>query len=60
MTEAYVTQNYPGIEPAIIAAGASAGLAFVLDVASKIGEDWKPVVFGNWVRDRIEKVLKKK
>jgi hypothetical protein len=58
MTEVYVAQNYPGVEPAIIAAGASAGLAFVLDVASKIGEDWKPVVFGNWIRDRIEKVLK--
>jgi len=57
MAEAYVTQNYPGVEPAIVAAGASAGLAFVLDVASKIGEDWKPVVFGNWVRDRIENVL---
>jgi len=60
MAEAYVTQNYPGAEPAIVAAGASAGLAFILDVASRIGEDWKPVVFGNWVRDRIEKVLKNK
>jgi hypothetical protein len=58
MAEAYVTQNYPGVEPAIFAAGASAGLAFVLDVASKIGEDWKPIVFGNWVKDRIEKVIK--
>ena len=58
MTEAYVAQNYPGVEPAIVAAGASASLAFVLDVASKIGEDWKPVVFGKWARDRIEKVLK--
>jgi hypothetical protein len=57
VAEAYVTQNSPGVEPAIVAAGASAGLAFVLDVASKIGEDWKPIVFGNWVRDRIEKVL---
>jgi len=58
MAEVYVTQNYPGVEPAIVAAGASAGLAFVLDLASKIGKDWKPVVFGNWVRGRIEKVLK--
>jgi len=58
MAEAYVAQNYPGVEPVIVAAGASAGLAFVLDVASKIGEDWKPVVFGNWVRDRIENMLK--
>ena len=60
MTEAYVTQTYPGVEPAIVAAGASVGLAFVLDVASKIGEDWKPVVFGNWVSTRIQKLLKEK
>lgn len=58
MTEAYVNQTYPGVEPAIVAAGASVGLAFVLNVASKIGEDWKPVVFGNWAKDGIEKVLK--
>ena len=58
MAEAYVTQTHSGVEPAIFAAGASAGLAFVLDVASKIGEDWKPVVFGNWVKGRIERVLK--
>jgi hypothetical protein len=60
MAEAYVTQNYPGVEPAIVAAGASTGLAFILDVASRIGEDWKPVVFGNWVSARIQKLLNEK
>jgi hypothetical protein len=57
ITEAYVTQHYPGVEPAIIATGASAGIAFLLDVASKIGQDWKPVVFGNWMREHIERLL---
>lgn len=39
------------------AAGAVAGSAFgyLADIASKIGKDWKPVVFGNWLKERIEK-----
>jgi hypothetical protein len=40
-----------------LVAGASAGLALVLDVASKIGQDWQPVVFGKWMKDRIEYLL---
>ncbi|HWP93384.1 MAG TPA: hypothetical protein VNN20_14415 [Thermodesulfobacteriota bacterium] len=40
------------------AAGSTVG--YVLDIASKLGADWKPVVFGNWFRDRIEKVLDNK
>lgn len=37
------------------AAGSSVG--YVMDVASKLGSDWKPVVFGNWMRNRIEKAI---
>jgi len=37
-------------------AGASTG--YLLDIASRLGTDWRPVVFGNWYRDRIEKVLR--
>jgi hypothetical protein len=42
--------------------GAAAGAAtekgseFVFDVAGKLDEDWKPVVFGDWARDYIERV----
>ena len=36
--------------------GSAAG--FLADIASKLGADWKPVVFGNWARDRIERLLK--
>jgi len=39
------------------AAGGSVG--YVMDVASKLGSDWKPVVFGDWARNRIEKIIEK-
>jgi hypothetical protein len=42
------------------AAGGVAGnvvTGFSLDVASKIGAGWRPVVFGNWLKDRIEKAI---
>jgi hypothetical protein len=44
-------------------AGAAAGTAvgegvkYLFDVGSKLGEEWKPVVFGNWYKGRIEKLL---
>ncbi len=49
-------KTYP--DAALIAGSVSAGVKYLIGVASKIGENWKPVVFGNWVRNRIEKVLK--
>lgn len=36
----------------VVGAG-TAGLAFLIDVASKLGADWRPVVFGNWLRDEV-------
>ena len=42
-----------------VGAVVGSGAGYVLDIASKLGADWKPVVFGNWYRDRIEKVLKR-
>ena len=44
------------------AVGGIAGSAtgFLADIASKLGVDWKPVLFGNWARDRIEKLLQSK
>jgi hypothetical protein len=35
--------------------GAAAG--WLLDMGSRIGAEWKPVVFGNWIKDRIEREL---
>ncbi|MFQ5568291.1 MAG: hypothetical protein ACE5G0_01365 [Rhodothermales bacterium] len=34
-----------------------AGGGYLLDLAAKIGSEWKPVVFGNWMKKRIEKIL---
>ncbi len=41
-----------------VGGGAGAAIAFVTDVAARIGEGWKPVVFGDWLKDRIEKIGK--
>jgi hypothetical protein len=57
LAETYLTYTYADLPTALITGAAS---TFLIDVASKLEEDWKPVVFGNWVRDRIEKVLKSK
>ncbi len=45
--------------PAGGAIGGAAGavLPYLTDIASKIGEGWKPIVFGEWLRTRIEKVI---
>jgi len=39
------------------ATGSSIG--YLTNVASKLGGDWKPVVFGNWARGRIENIVNK-
>ncbi len=40
------------------AAGSSIG--YLSDVASKFRANWKPVIFGNWLRDHIEQVIRDK
>ena len=37
---------------------AGEGTKYLLDVGSKLGEDWKPVIFGNWYKDRIQRFLR--
>jgi hypothetical protein len=41
-------------------AGGVAGSAFsfTTELCSKIGSDWKPVVFGNWLDERIKRIQK--
>jgi len=48
-----------GIEGAALGGGAGSAAGYVLDIASKLGADWKPVVFGTWFKDRIDKALTK-
>lgn len=49
----------PGVEGAVAGAVAGAGIKYITDLASKIGENWRPVVFGNWASTRIKKCLSK-
>ena len=36
---------------------AGSGVAYLAELTAKIGADWKPVVFGDWMRNRIEKSI---
>lgn len=50
-----------GINPvagATVGAGVGESLKYLLDVGSKLGGEWKPVVFGNWYKERIQKLLR--
>lgn len=41
--------------------GALGGLvSYASDIGGKIGTDWRPVVFGDWMRDRISQLDKGK
>lgn len=42
-----------GSAGAMLGATSGAGFSYLADVVSKMGADWKPVVFGDWLRDRI-------
>lgn len=45
---------------AAVGGAAGSAVGYLADLVSKIGADWKPIVFGNWFRERIEKLVKKK
>ena len=51
---AYVGSTVAGPTGAVVGAAAGAGLEYITDISSKIGEGWRPVVFGNWLKDRID------
>jgi hypothetical protein len=41
-----------------IGGAVGSSLGYLADVSSKVGSEWKPVIFGDWMRDRIEKAIK--
>ena len=43
---------------AAIGGATGSATGYLTDIVSKIGADWKPVIFGNWLRQRIEKFTK--
>lgn len=52
-----VENKLPGIPGTAIGAVAAAGTEYLFDLANKINQDWKPIVFGDWMKDRIEFLL---
>jgi hypothetical protein len=52
-----VESQLPGLPGAAIGAVSVAGTEYLFDVARKINQDWKPVVFGEWMKQRIENLL---
>lgn len=44
---------------AAIGGAVGGALSYIFDLGEKLGADWKPVVFGDWYKDRIAKLLNK-
>jgi hypothetical protein len=42
---------------AAIGGAAGEGIKYLLEIGSRIGGGWKPVAFGNWYKNRIERLL---
>ena len=40
-----------------VGASAGSGTGYLADLAAKMGSNWRPLVFGEWLRKRIEKVV---
>ncbi|MGB7922634.1 MAG: hypothetical protein WCF57_05260 [Pyrinomonadaceae bacterium] len=56
-TAAATAMGQNPIAGAVAGTAAAEGLKYLFDLGSKLGEEWKPVVFGNWYKARIEKLL---
>jgi hypothetical protein len=54
----WIGAMYAGPVGGVVGSVAGSTLGFLTNVASKIGDGWKPIVFGNWLDDRIKKIIK--
>jgi len=45
---------------AAIGGAVGSGATLLFEIASKIGANWRPVVFGDWMRSRIEALVKER
>jgi len=41
----------------VIGAAAGAGTTYLAEVAARLAADWRPVVFGTWLKDRIQRAI---
>jgi hypothetical protein len=57
---AYIGEVVSGHIGVPLGAGAGSTVAYLLGIGSKIGSDWKPVVFGKWMSDRIAKLVEER
>ena len=48
------------IAGAFIGTTVGESMKYLLDLAFRLNEAWRPVVFGNWARERINKILEQK
>lgn len=54
---AYIGSETAKINGAVLGATAGQGVKYLLDLAAKFNTGWKPVVFGNWLKNKIENLL---
>lgn len=59
-TGTFIGGKIGSIEGVVLGTTVGAGIKYLFDLGSKLGEDWKPVIFGNWLKERIEKILEEK
>ncbi|MGA2505642.1 MAG: hypothetical protein ABSG01_16290 [Anaerolineales bacterium] len=52
-----IENKVPSIPGSVIGALSVAGTEYLFDLAKRINQDWRPIVFGNWMKDRIEFLL---
>jgi hypothetical protein len=48
-----------GADPATaaIAGAGAAGIPYLVDVATSVRSQWRPVVFGNWIQQRVRRLM---
>jgi hypothetical protein len=56
-TGAYVGTLLGGPAGGALGGAVGGAVGYLAEVTSKFGENWRPVVFGDWLQDRIEKVV---
>jgi hypothetical protein len=54
---AYIGSEMAKSTGAVLGAIVGQGLKYLLDLAAQFNAGWKPVVFGNWLKNKIEKLL---
>lgn len=52
-----VENKLPSVSGSAIGALAAAGTEYLFDLRKKLNQEWKPILFGNWMKDRIESLL---